>query len=658
MRDETIPSVLPPAGTTTPILSPETKTPAWRRYLVAVVLTLLAVWVRMTLAPAESGGRFVTAGLAVALATLYGGPGPGLVSTFLGMVLVNFFMVEPYFSPAIDDPVAAFWLNSWHLLNQLVVVGAIWLMQSRHQGLVRAHRIAQENQRHFLETFEHAASGISHVSVDGQLLRTNHTFCEMVGYSKEDLERMHFRDITHPEDVTPDLSMLTETLTGKRNSYTLQKRYIHREGHIVWAQLTVSLVRNEQGQPDYFISVVQDISNQKATEAALQTSQSLLDQAQKLAQIGVWQADLQQGRISSLPGSKSFLHFPRFDYDIEEVLHSIHPDDQSRVKEHLHRALKGVAPYEIEYRVILQGREYWHAVKAEFERDPQGRVLRALGVTQDITQRKHIELEIQRLNTSLEERIQQRTRALKEAYDDLEMYSYAVAHDLRSPLRIINGFAQALQEDHPELEQASHNHLSRIKAASRKMGELIDGLLTLSQYARGEVRHDLVDLSAVATRQLEELATAEPERQVTWVVEPAVRAHADPALMEALLQNLLHNAWKYTAKAEHAHIRFFTRQIHGERHFCVSDNGAGFDMGQAHKLFLPFQRLHQPHEFGGLGIGLATARRIVLRHGGCLHADSAPGQGATFCFTLAPESRKDDPRSGDATQPSGIEHRD
>lgn len=388
MRDETIPPVLPPAGTTPLHPSSETKTPTWRRYLVAFVLTLLAVWVRMALAPADSGGRFVTAGLAVALATLYGGPGPGLLSTFLGMVLVNFFMVEPYFSPAIDDPVTAFWLNSWHLLNQLVVVGAISLMQSRHQSLTKAHHKAQENQRHFLETFEHAASGISHVSVDGQLLRTNHTFCELVGYSKDELERMHFRDITHPEDVTPDLSMLADTLSGKRKSYTLQKRYIHREGHTIWAQLTVSLVRDDNGQPDYFISVVQDISAQKATEAALQTSQSLLDQAQKLAQIGVWQADLRQGRISSLPGSKSFLHFPSFDYDIEEVLESIHPDDQSRVREHLRKALKGEAPYEIEYRVILQGREYWHAVKAEFERDAQGRVLRALGVTQDITQRK------------------------------------------------------------------------------------------------------------------------------------------------------------------------------------------------------------------------------------------------------------------------------
>jgi PAS domain S-box-containing protein len=608
--------------------------PAWLRYGVAIGLTLLSVWIRIALAPADSGGRFVTAALAVALAALYGGLGPGLVSAFLGMVLVNYFMVAPYGTFAFDKPVEAFWLNAWHLVTQLVVVGAISLMQSRNRQLREAARQIQEGQQRFLDTFEHAASGITHVDISGRLLRTNQTFCRMVGYSKAELERMSFQDITVPDDLTSDLDMLNEALAGLRSSYTLEKRYRHKDGHVVWAQLTVALMRKPDGEPDYFISVVQDLSAQKAAEDALRTSQNLMNQAQKLANIGAWQADLGTGRIGSITRSASFLSFPSSDYAITDMLAMIHPEDRPRVMALWPRAVKGEAAYEIEYRVVLEGHEYWHSVKAEFERDAQGRALRALGVTQDITERKRIELEVQHLNATLEQRIRDRTRALRDAYDELESYSYAVAHDLRSPLRIINGFAQALREDNPALNTTSQDHLGRIMGASKKMGELIDGLLKLSQYARGEVQRQPVNLSAIATRIFEELMVAEPLHEVTWEIEPDLLVQADPALIEALMQNLLNNAWKYTAGVPQARIRVFSRQVDGVREYCVGDNGAGFDMAHAGKLFQPFQRLHQAHEFAGLGIGLATSRRIVQRHGGVLRADSAPGRGATFSFTL------------------------
>lgn len=608
--------------------------PAWLRYGVAIVLTLLAVWARMALAPADSGGRFITPALAVAISALYGGLGPGLLSTALGMLLVNFFMIPPYGSFAFKDPTEAFWLNTWHLLTQLVVVGAIALMQSRNRQLQEAGRQIRLGQQRFLDTFEHAASGITHVDIRGRLLRANQSFCRMVGYSKAELEKLSFQDITVPEDIGPDLRMLDEALAGKRSSYTLEKRYRHKDGHTVWAQLTVALVCTPDGAPDYFISVVQDLSPQKAAEEALRTSQNLMNQAQKLANIGAWQADLVTGRISSLTRSESFLSIPDYDYAIADLLELIHPGDRARVRSLWLRALKGEAAYEIEYRVVLDGREYWHSVKAEFERDGQGRAVRALGVTQDITERKRIELEFQQLNATLEQRIRDRTRALRDAYDELESYSYAVAHDLRSPLRIINGFAQALREDNPALDTSSQDHLGRIMGASKKMGELIDGLLKLSQYARGEVQRQSVNLSAIATRIFEELSVAEPQRAVEWEIEPDLRVQADPALTEALMQNLLNNAWKYTAGVAQARIRVFSREADGGREYCVSDNGAGFDMARADKLFQPFQRLHQPHEFAGLGIGLATARRIVQRHGGVLRAESQPGQGATFSFTL------------------------
>lgn len=611
-----------------------TQRPAWQRYGMAIALTLLAVWARMALAPADAGGRFIAPALAVALSALYGGLGPGLLSTALGMVLVNFFMVRPYGTFAFADPTEAFWLNAWHLITQLVVIGTIALMQSRNRQLREAEQQIRLGQQRFLDTFEHAASGITHVAPEGRLLRANQTFCQMVGYSKEELANLSFQDITVAEDIGPDLRLLNEALSGLRSSYTLEKRYRHRDGHTVWVQLTVALVRTPEGAPDYFISVVQDLSAQKAAEDALRTSQNLMNQAQKLANIGAWQADLSTGRISNLSKGEPFLSIPDYDYAITDMLELIHPEDRPRVMALWPRALKGQAAYEIEYRVVLNGREHWHSVKAEFERDEQGRAIRALGVTQDITERKRIELEIQHLNATLEQRIRDRTRALRDAYDELESYSYAVAHDLRSPLRIINGFAQALREDNPALDANSQDHLGRIMGASKKMGELIDGLLKLSQVARGEVLRQRVNLSAIATRIAEELSVAEPQRAVSWEIEPDLLVQADPALIEALMQNLLNNAWKYTAGVAQPRIRVFSREIDGVREYCVSDNGTGFDMARADKLFQPFQRLHQPHEFAGLGIGLATARRIVQRHCGVLRAHSAPGQGATFSFTL------------------------
>jgi PAS domain S-box-containing protein len=616
---------------------PETQS-IWKRYTVAVVITLLATWLRVELAPAESGGRFITLSLAAALAALYGGFGAGMVSTLLGMLLVNFLLVEPYFSLAITDPSEAFWLNLWHLLTQLVVVGSIALMQRQNLALRAATQRSRLSNQQLKDTFEHSATGMAHSHLDGRWIRVNQTYCDLVGYTHDEVLRMHFRDFTHPDDLGIDMELLERTLSGEITHYSFEKRYIHKQGHTVWVHLTLSLIRTADGAPDYLIAVVQDINLRKRTETALRTSETLLLKAQKMAGMATWQADVAQKHFTTLSGSYALLGLPFADFSGADLMAVTHPEDQARMLEHWTQAVKGLSVYDHEYRVVLNGDVRWFSVQAEFERDAQGRAVRALGVTHDVTERKRAEREIQQLNASLEQRIQARTEALKGAYDELESYSYAVAHDLRSPLRIINGFAQALQEDAPSLDANSRQHLQRIMAASKKMGELIDGLLHLSKFARGDMQRQPVNLSAMATRLLEELAHDQPERQVEWSVEPELRAQADPALMEALLQNLLHNAWKYTANEPQAQIRVFAREHGGQRHFCVSDNGAGFDMARAGKLFQPFQRLHMPHEFSGLGIGLATARRIVQRHGGELQAHSAPGEGATFCFTLPPEA--------------------
>ena len=610
--------------------------PMWLRLLVALVLTVVAAWMRVMLAPAESGGRFITLSLAAALSALYGGFRVGMFSTVVGMLVINYALVKPYFSLAFDDPAEAFWLNLWHLLTQLVVVGAIALMQRQNKALRRATELVRRTSQRLSDTFEVSAVGMAHTHIDGRWIRVNRTYCQLIGYTEAELLQTRFEDFTHPDDLATDLELLQRALRGEIAHYSIEKRYIHRLGHVVWVQLTVALVRQPDGAPDYLIAVVQDISARKTTEQRLLDTERLLNQAHQLAGLSSWQADLKARRFMTLSGSHRVLGLPRDDMSADEMTALTHPDDRARVEAAWIDSIKRNTPYNIDYRMNIGGEMRWVSVRAEFERDARGHALRAIGVTHDITARKQGELQIRQLNASLEQRIAERTQALRDAYAELESYSYAVAHDLRSPLRIINGFAAALREDNPGLDAASDAHLQRIMDASSKMGALIDGLLHLSQFSHGDVAREPVDLSAVATRLLRELAAAEPQRRVAWSVQPGLTALADPALVEALLQNLLHNAWKYTAQRDEAHIRVGQRENGGRREFVVSDDGAGFDMARAAKLFQPFQRLHRPGEFAGLGIGLATVRRIVQRHGGEIHAEAAPGQGATFRFTLQP----------------------
>ncbi|TNF61565.1 MAG: PAS domain S-box protein [Burkholderiales bacterium] len=613
----------------------------WLRLVVAVALTALAAWLRIALAPAESGGRFITLSLAAALSALYGGFTAGMTSTVLGMVLVNFFMVEPYGSFAFEDPLEAFWLNLWHFSTQLVVVGAIWWMQRQNRRLQLLHDELEVSRRRFRDSFEHSAAGITQVDPHGKLMLVNQTFCRMLGYTEGELLRMRFQDFTHPDDILPDEALLQQTLRGERERYSIEKRYIRKDGQVLWVHLTVALVRRTPDVPEYFISVVQDISAIKEAEAAARTSERLMRQAHTLAGLASWEADIPANRFRTLDNSYRQLGLPWAEFTGPDLMALVHPSDRERILQDWADAVKGVRPYNSTYRARIDGRDHWFSVRAEFERDAEGRALRGFGVTQDITERKLTERHIQRLNASLEQRIRERTRELKAAYDELESYSYAVAHDLRSPLRLINGFAQALDEDNPALDAGSRKHLDRIKQASRKMGLLIDGLLKLSQVGRGELQRQPVNLSQMATRLLEELTAESPRRHVDWSVEPDLVVTADPSLMEALLQNLLHNAWKYTEGTPEARIRVYAQPDERDLRFCVADNGSGFDMSRADKLFQPFQRLHQPHEFSGLGIGLATAHRIVLRHGGTMQATGAPGKGATFCFSVPPVDAPD-----------------
>jgi signal transduction histidine kinase len=253
-------------------------------------------------------------------------------------------------------------------------------------------------------------------------------------------------------------------------------------------------------------------------------------------------------------------------------------------------------------------------------------------VGEDITELKAIEAQLRAANENLERRVAERTAELQAALRELESFSYSVSHDLRAPARAVAGFSRILADDFgPQLPGEAQRLLARVTKAGEAMGAMVDGLLELSRITRKEIARQPVDLVALAAEVWHDLAALEPERNVELHLPEALWAEADPVLLRNLLLNLLGNARKYTRHRPEARV-WLGRNDAGE--YFVRDNGAGFEMRYADKLFGAFQRLHTEREFEGYGIGLALAKRIVERHGGAIRAEAAPGEGATFLFAL------------------------
>ncbi len=258
-----------------------------------------------------------------------------------------------------------------------------------------------------------------------------------------------------------------------------------------------------------------------------------------------------------------------------------------------------------------------------------------LGVSTDITERTRAEQALQRLNNELEERVRQRTVELVAANKELEAFAYSVSHDLRSPLRGIDGWSLVLMEDYADkLDETAKSHLQRVRAEAGHMSALIDSMLDLSRVTRVDMRHEQVDLTLMANDLIAALRQGEPLRQVDISVEAELVTRGDPNLLRQVLQNLLENAWKFTGKRADARIEFAAEKEEKRTVYRVVDNGAGFDMAYAGKLFGAFQRLHKAAEFPGTGVGLATVQRIIRRHGGEIWVDSKVGEGTKFYFTI------------------------
>ncbi|MBI1910555.1 MAG: PAS domain S-box protein [Deltaproteobacteria bacterium] len=382
-----------------------------------------------------------------------------------------------------------------------------------------------------------------------------------------------------------------------------------------------------------------DITDIRRIDEALMRSEAGLANAQRIAHIGSWEWDMitndlyWSDEVYRIFGAKP----QEFGASYDAFLNYIHPDDRAFVQDSVNRSIYERKPYSIDHRVVLSdGTERIVHEQGEVKYDDSGKPVRMTGTVQDITERKRAEEEVRRLNEELERRVVERTGQLEAANRELEAFSYSVAHDLRSPLRIIDGFSQVLLEDFRDrLDQHGQDHLKRLRAASIRMSKLIDDLLELSRVTRAEMKHEAINMTSIARAIASELKKTQPDRKVEFVIQEDLRATGDVGLLRVVLDNLIGNAWKFTGKMPEARIEFGSLGTEdGKSIFYVKDNGAGFNMQYADKLFGAFQRLHSADDFPGTGIGLATVQRIIQRHGGRVWAEGEPGKGATFYFTL------------------------
>ncbi|RJR41591.1 MAG: PAS domain S-box protein [Desulfobacteraceae bacterium] len=502
-----------------------------------------------------------------------------------------------------------------------------------------AEEAKEQAERRYRSIFENAAEGIFQTTPGGRYLVVNPALARIHGYETPEELMSNVSDIRCQHYVNPeDRSRFQKAIEkhGFVNGF-LAEEY-RRDGSKVWVSINARAVRAQDGRILYYEGTVEDITDRKRVEEILRTNEQRYRMAQAISHVGNWEYNLQTTHFWGSDEAKRIYGFdPEQDsFSTEEVENCI--PERERVHQALIDLIEAGKPYSLEFEIRPRNSSEPRIITsvAELQRDAQGDPLLVVGVIQDVTKRKGAEEEIRRLNQELEQRVRDRTAQLEAANKELEAFAYSVSHDLRAPLRHVDGFIELLRRTlGPGVDDKSRYYMELISGAAQRMGTLIDDLLSFSRMGRVEMSKVPVDLAVLAQEVIRELEPDAEGRGIRWRVADLPTVSGDRAMLRVVLFNLISNALKFTRLRPCAEIEIGSMLSESnETVVFVRDNGAGFDMEYADKLFGVFQRLHGADEFEGVGIGLANVRRIVRRHGGKTWAEGRVNQGATIFFSL------------------------
>jgi PAS domain S-box-containing protein len=482
---------------------------------------------------------------------------------------------------------------------------------------------------------DHSRDAVFWIASDGRFVYVNEAACEGLEYSREELLEMSVFDIDpHRSKETWDAYWKMRLGAG---STLIETEHRVSTGRTFPVEVSVNVMHF--AGVTFLSSFSRDISERKKAERSLRESEYLLTKSQQVARLGSYYFDALSGKWIGSPMLDELFGIDKsYPRDTNGWIGLVHPEHKEEMRLYLEdHVISKHNMFNREYRVVRHrdGGEIWVHGLGELEFDENGNTLKMIGTIQDVTERRLAEEEVRKLNEELENRVLQRTAQFEAANKELEAFAYSVSHDLRAPLRAVDGFTRILMEDHfNSLNDEGRRVCGIISEEARRMGELIDNLLTYSRMGRVELIHGLIEMEPLANSVFHELTTDEDRKRIEFHVGQLPTALSDGTMLHHVWSNLIGNAVKFTSKRERAIIEIGADQNEKETIYYVRDNGAGFDMRYSHKLFGMFQRLHNTREFEGTGVGLAIVQRLIQRHGGRIWAWGEPDKGAAFYFTI------------------------
>jgi PAS domain S-box-containing protein len=496
----------------------------------------------------------------------------------------------------------------------------------------QADEALSENEEKFSKAFQTSPYAITITRVeDGRFINVNDTFTSLTGFTREEAAASSSVSLQLWVDEEDRRRVVSALLEG-RDVVGQEFLFRRKNGEIITGSFSAQIFHLKKAP--FILSSINDITERKRVEnnmAALTLRQEAI-----LAATPNIMMEVDHNKIYTW-ANPAGLHF--FGEDVIGREAAYYFEGEQNTYDAVQPLFNGDENtiYLESWQRCKNGQKRLLAWWCRVLKDEKGNVRGALSSAFDITENKRAQEEIKKLNAELEDRVLQRTAQLEAINKELEAFAYSVSHDLRAPLRGIDGFSQALLEEYQDkpLDDTGKTYLERVRKATQKMGFLIDDILKLSRVTRSEFQYESIDLSYMVREIAEKVKKNNPERTVDVTVREGINVKGDPYMMRIAMDNLLDNAWKFTGKTEYPRIEFGSVDRDGETIYFIKDNGVGFDMVYVGKIFGAFQRLHATDEFPGTGIGLATVQRIIQRHGGHIWAEGEVGKGAAFYFTIA-----------------------